>query len=95
MAFRPCPSLDVKETGGSDDSAIFDANNREWSCFPRVAPGERGINVLDRCGNALRNGAPLVERWVGGCGGNQAIRMAVVKGLETNAAAHERQVFHA
>lgn len=79
MVLGPCPSLDVKATRGSDDSTIFDANNGEWSRFSRIAPGQRGINVLCRSGNALWDGAPQIERWVGCRGIGQAFRVDVVK----------------
>ncbi len=69
------------------------ANSREGDRAALVPPGQGGFNVAEGFGLALRNGTPLVERGIRCRGRYQAVNVAVVKRLETNAPATQDQTF--
>jgi hypothetical protein len=89
MTRGPGPTLNIKETRGANDGAIREANGSKGKPRAGLAPGERGFNVTKNGIPANRDSAPLIEQGIARGSGDEAVKIAEVKRLETNMAAGE------
>jgi len=84
VTFRPCPLIEIKKAGRTDNGAVAEPNDREGQRAGRLLPSDGRFHISRGFRACLRHGAPLIQRGIGRGGARQTIDMSAFQGFETD-----------